>query len=83
MLSIRGKPVGQTVATSTGSFRTPLQLNVPVGRYTITAVCGPTLTASIDVVLSSQADPPSSTAAILLFFLLLILALTFHELAPR
>ncbi len=55
--------IGSTVARPDGTFSTELHLNVPVGRYLITAHCGVTLTATIDVVLSSQANPPTSTSA--------------------
>jgi hypothetical protein len=74
-LTINSNVVGTTVANADGTFTANLQLNVPVGRYTIVAVCGPTLTATIDVVLSSQASPPTSTSAILLIIFLLILIL--------
>jgi hypothetical protein len=82
-LSVNSVQVGSAVANADGSFTADLRLNVPVGKYTVVAVCGKTLSATIDVVLSSQANPPTSTTAILLIILLLILALTRSQFSSR
>ena len=83
ILSIGPMIIGHAVASAAGTFTSTLQLNVPVGHYTITAECGVTLTAGIDVVLSSQANPPSTTEALLLILLLLILVLATNQLSSR
>ncbi len=75
VLSIGAMPIGSARADANGDFAAALQLNVPVGHYTVTAQCGVTLTTAIDVVLTSRSDPPASAVAILLILSLLILAL--------
>ncbi len=82
-LSIGTMAIGKTVAGPDGAFTANLQLNVPVGHYTITAQCGVTLTAGIDVVLSSQASPPTATTAILLILFLVIVLLASNQLSTR
>jgi hypothetical protein len=72
-LSIGAMQVGTAVANSDGTFTAPLQLNVPVGRYVVTARCGVTLTAAISVVLSTQANPPAAASSLLLVLLLVLL----------
>lgn len=72
-LSIGSVSVGSTTANGDGSFNTPLSVSVPVGQFDVVAVCGPTLHATLDVVLTSQASTPSGTAAILLILLLIAL----------
>jgi hypothetical protein len=83
ILTIGSMQVGSTTANADGSFTADLHLNVPVGQYQVVAVCGPTLTATIDVVLSSQANTPTSTAAILLILLMVILALGRSQFSSR
>ncbi len=82
-LFVGSKAIGNTVASAQGSFTANLLLNVPVGHYTITAHCGVTLSAGIDVVLSSQASPPSSTTAVLLVLFLLIVLLATSQLSTH
>jgi hypothetical protein len=82
-LSIGGAPVGTATANDTGAFTATLQLNVPVGHYVVTAQCGVTLQAAIDVVLSSRSNPPAAAASILLLLLLLILALASTQFVSR
>ncbi len=82
-LSIDSTPVGSTVAGRDGSFSTPLSVSVPVGQFTVVAVCGPTLETTLDVVLTSHASPPSSTAALLLVILLFLIGLARWQLVRR
>ncbi|MFD0363922.1 hypothetical protein ACFQZZ_20925 [Nocardia sp. GCM10030253] len=71
-LSIGDKPVGSTVAGPDGAFHAPLALaSMDVGRYEVTAKCGRTLAASLDVVLVSRVSSATSTLTVILFFLLL------------
>ncbi|MFI7665903.1 hypothetical protein [Nocardia sp. NPDC049526] len=65
-------PVGNTVAGADGGFRAPLALtSIEVGRYEVTARCGRTLTAPLDVVLVSRVSSATSTLTVILFFLLI------------
>ncbi len=82
-LSINGNQVGSAVARADGTFTATVRLNVPIGQYKLVAVCGPTLSATINVVLSSTSSPPSSTAAILMIIFLLILGLARTQLSFR
>ncbi len=71
-LTIGDTRVGGTVADPDGVFRTPLTLAaVAVGRHDVTAKCGPTLAASLDVVLAGSVGTDSATLTVILFFLLL------------
>jgi hypothetical protein len=79
-LSIDGAPVGNTTAAPDGSFDTLLTLREPLGHFTVVAMCGPTLTAPIDIVLTSQAGPPTTTITILLILFLLFLYLVPRQL---
>jgi hypothetical protein len=72
-LLVDSTPAGNTVAGSDGTFSTPLQISVPLGQHTVTAICGPTLVSTLDVVLTSHAGPPTTTATILLILFLLVL----------
>jgi len=81
-LSIDGDSVGHTVADAKGKFLASLVLpDLPVGRYTLTAKCGPTLTTDIDIVLASALGPPSGTLALVMFFLLIGFALVRRQIA--
>ncbi|MEV4233719.1 MULTISPECIES: hypothetical protein [unclassified Nocardia] len=65
-------PVGNAVAGADGGFRAPLALtSIEVGRYEVTARCGRTLTAPLDVVLVSRISSATSTLTLILFFLLI------------
>ncbi|WP_329405571.1 hypothetical protein OG563_27490 [Nocardia vinacea] len=65
-------PVGNAVAGVDGGFRAPLALtSIEVGRYEVTARCGRTLTAPLDVVLVSRVSSATSTLTVILFFLLI------------
>jgi hypothetical protein len=81
-LLIDGTPAGDAPTNSSGSFTTRVRLEGTVGRHTITAVCGVTLTAPIEVVLSSEAGLPTTTVAILLALLLAVVGLTHRQLLP-
>jgi len=72
-LSIGPTPVGSTVADSSGTFHTPITVSEPVGQFQVIAICGPTLAATLDVVLTSTGGPPTTTAAVLLILLLIVL----------
>jgi len=75
--------VGTAVAGPDGTFTAALHLNVPVGKYTVTARCGVTLDAEITVVQSVQASAPATTAALLLVLLLVILGLVGTQFGRR
>ncbi|MEV5834312.1 hypothetical protein [Nocardia sp. NPDC052112] len=71
-LLVGDTPVGNTVAGADGGFRAPLALtSIDVGRYEVTARCGRTLTAPLDVVLVSRISSATSTLTVILFFLLI------------
>ncbi|GAA5072690.1 hypothetical protein [Nocardia iowensis] len=71
-VAIGGVAVGKTVATADGAFEVPLTTGaVDVGRHQVTAQCGRTLVAPLDVVLVSSVGAGTSTLTVILFFLLL------------
>lgn len=75
-LDIGERRVSAAVADAAGSFS--LAADVPsllVGRYAVTATCGPVLSSTLDIVLVSRVDPGTTTLAILVFFVLLALAI--------
>jgi hypothetical protein len=82
-LSIDATPSGTTVADAEGAFSAPILASVGVGQHTVSATCGPTLQAVLDVVLTSHAGPPTSTAAILLILLLVVIAVSRWQLFNR
>lgn len=70
-LSIDGDAVGTAKADDDGSFET--ELDVPelgVGRYELQARCGPTITAPLDIVLTSTSQASTWTLGVLVFFVL-------------
>jgi hypothetical protein len=75
LLTVGPTTVGETTASTGGTFTAPLQVGtLPVGRYLVLAHCGPVLAASLDVVLASQVGQATATLAIIVFFLLIGLA---------
>ncbi|HEX9831468.1 MAG TPA: hypothetical protein VGA66_00020, partial [Mycobacterium sp.] len=71
-LSIGDIPVGQAVAGPKGGFDAPLTTGaVEVGRHQVTAQCGRTLSAPLDIVLVSRVGTGTSTLTVILIFLLL------------
>ncbi len=63
--------MGKTVAGPDGAFEVPLTTGtVEVGRHEVTAKCGRTLTAPLDVVLVSSIGSGTGTVTVILFFLL-------------
>jgi hypothetical protein len=72
-LSMAGRRLHPTTADDQGSFTTAVEVPpIDVGRHQVTARCGRTLTAPLDVVLVSSVRPPTSTLAVLVFFVLLL-----------
>lgn len=64
--------VAKTVAGVDGAFEVPLTTGaVDVGRYQVTAKCGRTLVAPLDVVQVGSIGAGTSTLTVILFFLLL------------
>ncbi|MFI6998973.1 hypothetical protein [Nocardia sp. NPDC050175] len=64
--------VGKTVAGVDGAFEVPLVTGtVDVGRYQVTAKCGRTLVAPLDVVLVGSIGADTFTVTVILFFLVL------------
>jgi hypothetical protein len=71
-LSVGNVPVGNAVAGPTGGFEAPLDTGgVDVGRHQVTARCGRTLSAPLDVVLVSSVSSGTSTFTLILIFLVL------------
>jgi hypothetical protein len=71
-LSIGDVPVGHTVANPGGDFQAPLTTSsVDVGRHVVTAECGRTLSAPLDIVLVSAVGTGTSTLTVILLFLFL------------
>ncbi|MFI9505017.1 hypothetical protein [Nocardia sp. NPDC052566] len=71
-LSIGDVAVGKTVAGQDGAFAAPLTTAaVDVGRHQVTARCGRTLAAPLDVVLVSSVGAGTSTFTVIIFFLLI------------
>jgi hypothetical protein len=83
-LSVGNVPVGTTVAGPTGGFEAPLNTGgVDVGRHQVTARCGRTLSAPLDVVLVSSVSSGTSTFTLILIFLVLGAWFYGHRLASR
>ena len=79
-VTIDSTPVGRTDAASDGTFRTPLAVSsLAVGRYQVTATCGPTLEAPLDIVLASEVDQGTSTSMIIIVFFVLLGLLAFRR----
>ncbi|TQC43981.1 hypothetical protein EEB14_40075 [Rhodococcus sp. WS4] len=76
LLSVDGARVGEIRADATGVFRAPLRaVGAEVGRHDVSADCGPTFAAPLDVVLVSQATGSTATAVVIVFFLLVGLSI--------
>ena len=76
LLSVDGAPVGEVRADDTGVFRAPLRaVGADVGRHDVSADCGPTFAAPLDIVLVSQATGSTATAVVIVFFLLVGLSI--------
>jgi len=72
VLDVLGQQAGATTADASGRFSTALDLpDLAVGRYELTARCGPVLTTTFDVVIASQIDPGTTTLGILLLLFIL------------
>jgi hypothetical protein len=79
-VTIDSMPVGRAAAASDGTFRTPLAVSsLAVGRYQVTAACGPTLEAPLDIVLASEVDQGTSTSMIIIVFFVLLGLLAFRR----
>jgi hypothetical protein len=75
-VAIGGQVIGTTVADANGHFSTSVSVgNVAVGRHVLTAQCGPTLTTTIDVVLTTRVLQGASTAIVIILFIMLALGL--------
>jgi hypothetical protein len=71
-LSAGDVAVGTTQADPDGNFATALTTSsMDVGRHQVTAECGPTLVAPLDVVLVSRVGTNTSTTTIIMIFLLI------------
>ncbi len=83
-LSIGETAVGHTVAGSEGDFDAPLRTGaVQLGRHEVTAECGRTLTAPLDIVLVSRVGTATSTLTLILLFLVLGLWFYGHRLVSH
>jgi len=79
-VSIDSATVARTAADATGEFQTPLAVSsLQVGRYEVTAVCGPTLTAPLDIVLASEVDQGTTTTMIIIVFFVLLGLIAFRR----
>jgi hypothetical protein len=64
-------PAGQATANQSGGFTAPIVVpNVAVGQYAVTASCGPTIAADLNVTLLTDASPNGLEYVVLLFFVL-------------
>jgi hypothetical protein len=71
-LSIGDVSVGHAIADPGGDFQAPLTTgSVDVGRHLVTAECGRTLSAPLDIVLVSAVGTGTSTVTVILLFLFL------------
>ena len=71
-LTAGGHDAGATTADGRGRFTSPLDVrSLTPGRIQVVAVCGPTLTTDLDIVLASQVDTGTSTMIVLVFFVLI------------
>ncbi|MBL1078553.1 hypothetical protein JK358_29520 [Nocardia sp. 2] len=71
-ISIGGTTVGNTTARADGGFDARLATgDTAIGHHQVTAACGRTLAAPLDIVLVSRVGGATTTATVLLFFLLI------------
>jgi len=83
-LSIGDTSVADTVADPRGDFQAPLITgSVNVGRHVVTAECGRTMRAPLDIVLASHVGTGTSTLAVIVLFLFLGLWFYGHRLVSH
>jgi hypothetical protein len=71
VFTVDDRRVGQATADQSGGFAAPIVVpNVAVGEYTVSASCGPTIAADLNVTLLSDASPNGLEFVVLLFFVL-------------
>ncbi|MDA8380180.1 MAG: hypothetical protein M0020_05040 [Actinomycetota bacterium] len=79
-VDLAGRLVGTATADAAGDFDAPVPLsNLAIGQYAVVAHCGPTLQATVAVVLVSRSNPATSTLVVLIFFVLLGLGVVWHQ----
>jgi hypothetical protein len=72
-IEVDGTQVATTVADSNGDFATTFSTAaIPAGQHDVHALCGPTLTALLDLILISKVGSPIGAAVILLLVLLVV-----------
>lgn len=65
--------VSEAVADKNGDFTSSFSTaSIPSGQHPVRAVCGPTLTAALDILLVSEVGTPGATVTLILLFLLVI-----------
>lgn len=83
-LTVGGAPAATVTADGAGAFAAPVPSgDLRPGRHQVTAECGQLLTASFDVVLTSNTGTATSSTMVILFFLLVGLAVYHRRLLPR
>ena len=86
-LSAGGVQIGTATADRYGTFKTTVDSSaVGAGQGQITAMCGPTMTASLGVVLVNQVGAGPATMMVLVFFLMFVIFLygrRFERLSDR
>ena len=72
-IEVDGTQVATTVADSNGDFATTFSTaTIPAGKHDVHALCGPTLTALLDLVLISKVGSPGAAVAMMLLVLLAV-----------
>ena len=70
-VAVNGAPVAETVANGEGDFNTKFSTGTtPAGQHTVEALCGPTLSALLDIVMVSEVATPGPSVVVILLFLL-------------
>lgn len=78
-ITVNGNPVAKAVADDTGDFQTTFSTGTtPAGKHSVQAICGPTLSALLDIVLVSEVGTPGPAV-----IMILLIALTFGWLLLR
>ena len=80
-LEIEGEQVGETTASSDGSFSTPISVpDVDPGRLEVDAHCGPVLTTQLDVVLASSVTGGQSILLVIAISVVVLFGLLWYGL---
>lgn len=72
-IAVNSKPVAEAVADKKGDFQTTFSTGTtPAGQHSVQAICGPTLSALLDIVLVSEVGTPGPAVVMILLVMLTV-----------